>query len=91
MLLAFMKLYEVLGNGCRINLFKVNIFLFRFKRKLFGWKEFGEVFVGGSRLSFYLLIRNIVDFLISELVVFVGLSGGVNLDVGRNDDFKVLL
>uniref|UniRef100_A0A8C4LFE5 NHS like 2 n=1 Tax=Equus asinus asinus TaxID=83772 RepID=A0A8C4LFE5_EQUAS len=63
----------------------------RSKRKLLGWKEPGEAFAGGSRLSSHSPIRNTADSPISESAASAGSSGGANLDAGRNDDFKALL
>lgn len=91
MSLAFVKLYEALGNVCRTNSLKVNFLSFRSKRKLLGWKEPGEAFAGGSRPTSHSPIRNTAESPISELAASAGSSGSASLDAGRNDDFKALL
>lgn len=91
MSLAFMKLYEALGNVHHTNSLKANLLLFRSKRKLLGWKEPGEAFSGGSRPSSHSPIRNTADSPISESTASAGSSGSISLDAGRNDDFKALL
>ncbi|XP_007956493.1 NHS-like protein 2 [Orycteropus afer afer] len=62
----------------------------RSKRKVLGWKEPGEGFVG-SRLSSYSPIKNTADSPTSESAASAGSGINANLYAGRNDDFKALL
>ncbi|XP_011888540.1 PREDICTED: NHS-like protein 2 isoform X3 [Cercocebus atys] len=62
----------------------------RSKRKLLGWKEPGEAFVGG-RTSSHSPIKNTAESPISESTATTGSGSSANLDAGRNDDFKALL
>ncbi|XP_008051906.1 NHS-like protein 2 [Carlito syrichta] len=62
----------------------------RSKRKLLGWKEPGEAFVGG-RPSSHSPIKNTAEYPVSESAAATGSGSSTNLDAGRNDDFKALL